>query len=449
MTGPDRPGQSDHGPGGDVYVPPAPETTGRYVVVFADEVGDASAAEQLRSIAGAATVASSRDFTTQGVDLDQATAADAVVFSELGLAVVSVDVGQLAALEAAASTRGPILAVEPEVVFHLLPESGLPESGVNLDYVRGYRDAVTDLYAQLAQLAQAGETRAAATPTWHDSGQATWGLQATKVTTSPWTGEGMKLAVLDTGLDLNHPDLTGRKITAQSFVPGQPAQDGHGHGTHCIGTATGLRSPASSRRYGIASAAEIFVGKVLNDQGRGTDSSILAGIDWAVSNGCEIVSMSLGASVRAVSQRYQAAGSRALAAGSLVIAAAGNNAHRAQGDPGFVGVPANSPSIMAVAALDAQPAVASFSARSNPVDGGQVDIAAPGVQVYSSWRLPSRYNTINGTSMATPHVAGVAALWAEATGHRAGDLWSSLVQAASRLQAPSVDVGAGLVQAPQ
>jgi subtilisin family serine protease len=202
------------------------------------------------------------------------------------------------------------------------------------------------------------------------------------------------------------------------------------------------------RRYGVTAEVEIFAGKVLDDGGAGTDASILAGIDWAITNGCRVISMSLGADIRAVSTAYETVGRRALAANALIVAAAGNNASRAFGNRGFVGVPANSPSVMAVAAVDADLRIADFSAASNPVEGGQIDIAAPGVDVYSAWLMPRRTNTISGTSMATPHVAGIAALWAQATGAGAQALWDALVQAAQDLDLPASDVGAGLVQAP-
>jgi subtilisin family serine protease len=159
--------------------------------------------------------------------------------------------------------------------------------------------------------------------------------------------------------------------------------------------------------------------------------------------------MSLGADVQQPHPPYTVVGARALEKGTLIVAAAGNNARRHQRNWGFVGAPANSPYIMAIAALEEDLSVAYFSARSSRGRGGQVDNAAPGWQVYSSWILPQKYNTISGTSMATPHAAGIAALWAEKTGLRGAALWSVLAQESDRLYEPSVDVGAGLVLAPQ
>ncbi|GAA1456134.1 S8 family peptidase [Williamsia maris] len=419
--------------------------TGRRIVVFAPNDGSATYASTLRQVAGMTSVASTTDFAGQALDIEQTRSAQATIFAELGVAVVDADADQIVALDAMCSVDGAIRSIEPERVQRIRTAGS---TGASPDYLRGYRDGVTDLSERL------GGAVASATDAGPivDTDQFTWGLIATGVSTSAATGAGVKVAVLDTGMDLTHPDFVGRSITAQSFVSGEQPQDGHGHGTHCVGTSCGPLAPPTGRRYGIAHGAEIYVGKVLGNDGGGPDAGILAGLNWALANGVHIVSMSLGADVREVSQAYETVGRRALDAGTLIIAAAGNNANRPS-DPGFVGVPANSPSIAAVGAIDGASAIASFSARSTPVDGGNVDIAAPGVDVYSSWPVfassPSRYNTISGTSMATPHVAGIAALWCQTTGRRGRDLWTTLTQEARRLDIPAADVGAGLVQAPR
>jgi subtilisin family serine protease len=414
-----------------------PRTTGRYVVVFGEEDDPGTV---LGGVAGLSEIAYSRDFEVSAMDMAETASADARVFSELGMAVVQVDPDQATALRSAEGARGHVLAVAPELVHHVLDGRG---------YLEGYRDGVDDVVARavgrsVGRGASTGEGPGPAQ--FHDTDEATWGLQATRVLGSRATGSGVRVAVLDTGMDLAHPDFVGRAITSQSFIAGEDAQDGHGHGTHCVGTACGPRSPMGSRRYGLAYEAEVYVGKVLSNQGSGDDSGILAGIDWAVTNGCAVISMSLGADVAEPHPPYVVAGRRALSRGSLIVAAAGNNANR-PGDPGFVGVPANSPDILAVAALDSELDIAPFSARSLPGRGGQVDIAGPGVAVYSCWPMPTRYRTISGTSMATPHVAGIAALLAQSTGRRGLELWATLVKEGQRLGLPSVDVGAGLVLA--
>ena len=385
-------------------------TTGRWVVVFADVADDATAL--LGGLAAGAAVADSRDFADGVVDLGQTAAASATVFAELGIAVVDADRAAVADLLGRAAARAPVLSVSPELVHHVLTESGPPPPA--------------------------------------DTQIATWGLQATGVLTSVRSGRGTRVAVLDTGVDLTHPDVVGRGVQARSFVPGETAQDGQGHGTHVLGTACGPAAPVLGPRYGVAPDAEVFVGKVLSDAGSGTDAAILAGINWAVLQGCDVVSMSLGADVPAVHPPYTTAGRRALDRGSLLVAAAGNNADRSAGRPGFVGPPASSPYVLAVAALDPARQVAEFSARSLPgTRGGQVDLAAPGVDVLSAWPMPVGTRTISGTSMATPHVAGIAALWVEETGLRGRELWAVLSMESDRLLAASVDVGAGLVLAPQ
>ncbi|HEY5784969.1 MAG TPA: S8 family serine peptidase [Microlunatus sp.] len=425
----------------------AAPTTGRHIVVFADT--DIDAASMMRTEAGMTSIATSRDFEGAAIDVSQTEAADATVFSELGIAVMSADPSQFSALQKVAASGERIVSISPELINHVMP-------GQSADYAGGYADGVADLVARLGSgqsIPDASEpplTPGREQPPFADTAQATWGLQATGVISSPYSGRGVRVAVLDTGFDATHPDFLGRQVTLQSFVAGEAPQDGHGHGTHCVGTSCGPRMPETGRRYGVAYEADIFVGKVLSDGGSGGDAGVLAGINWAVANGCQVISMSLGSDFPQVHPPYVAAGRRALNRGSLIVAAAGNNADRRVGNFGFVGPPANSPAVVAVGALEQQLAVAYFSARSLAATrGGQVDLAAPGWQVYSSWPMPTRYRSISGTSMATPHVAGLAALWAQQTGLRGRELWATLTQEDTRLLAPSADVGGGLPLAPQ
>lgn len=281
---------------------------------------------------------------------------------------------------------------------------------------------------------------------------ATWGLQAIKAVFSRNSGLDVGVAVLDTGFDLEHPDFRDRSITHRSFITGETAQDGHGHGTHCVGTACGPLEPEFLPRYGIAYRAKIFAAKVLNDEGVGREGEVLAGMNWAINNRCRVISMSLGTPVRrgeSYSPYFEQVAQRALAQGSIVIAAAGNESRRDMNILNPVSHPANCPSILAVAAVDPNLRVAFFSNQGTTTGGGQVDIAGPGVNIYSSVSMPNRYRVLSGTSMATPHVSGVAALFAELKPDAsAAELKKLLLQTAMRVPGPSVDVGAGLVQAP-
>jgi subtilisin family serine protease len=260
------------------------------------------------------------------------------------------------------------------------------------------------------------------------------------------------VAVLDTGFDLNHPDFAGRSPTTASFVPGQTVQDGHGHGTHCIGTACGPKTPPVRPRYGVAYRSLIFAGKVLSNSGSGSDATILAGINWAIANGCPVISMSLGRAANVGDPfpvAYETAARAGLARGCLIVAAAGNESNRRLGSIRPVGHPASCPSIMAVGAIDSSFQIANFSTRSINPNGGNVDIVGPGVDVRSTWPMPTRYRSISGTSMATPHVAGIAALYAQSSDSLRGlSLWKKLIAKAKNIGAiPPVDDGAGLVQA--
>lgn len=392
--------------------PTGAETTGRYLVLLEDKSVAAGVREMSR-VAGISAASSSE--ATTGEDLADA---DGVIFKDLGIAVVNASPDQVVQLNQAADAPGPISVVEAERVV--------------------WAYTATD--------------EAAAPPV--DESVFTWGLQAVAANLSGATGKGVRIAVLDTGFTVAHPDFAGRAVITQSFITGETVDDAHGHGTHCIGSAAGPRQPAGGGPgYGVAHEAEIYAGKVLSNAGSGSDSGILAGIEWAIANNCAVVSMSLGAAVRPGtphSQIFEQAATRALAKGTLVVAAAGNESKR-PGRVNPVGHPANCPSILSVGAIDVQRAVAPFSCGT--VDTvGQVDVVGPGVDVYSSWNVEDgglgMRKRISGTSMATPHVAGVAALLAEKYGARGWELWARLAQSARRLGLPATDVGAGLVLAP-
>ncbi len=427
--------------GGPPPEEPEAGTTGRYLVLL-DDRDLAAGMRALRRQAGVRSAASAAE-APEGLE---ASGADAIVFDEIGVAVVATRPDRVAAVRSMAESSPAILAVEPERYVWAIGTD---------DYAHGYRDGVADLVGRLerggaAATASTGSASAEAVVT--ATGTFTWGLTATGVAATTRTGRGIKIAVLDTGIDLRHPDVLRRTIVRSSFIAGETINDGNGHGTHTSGTASGPANPPSGQpRYGVASRASLHIGKVLSNAGSGTDQQILAGINWAIGLGCHIISMSLGAPAtvgQTFSQVYEQVGRRALARGTIIVAAAGNESSRPfQIAP--VGHPANCPSFMAVAAVDPNLAIASFSCGAVNPNGGEVNIAGPGVAVDSAWPRPTLRRTIAGTSMATPHVAGIAALWAESDPTLRGQaLWDKLVATASALPLPASDVGAGLVQAP-
>ena len=384
----------------------------------------------LRRAAGP-RIATTLDVRSGFLSPEQAEGADAIYFDRLGVALVNVDprdAARTARIRSAAGENADrILAVEPE------------------RYVHAYASARKA--APRARRSPPGVSAPSSTER-----TATWGLQATGAAFSTFSGKGVKVAVLDTGFDLKHPDFPSRTVTAVSFVKGYKAQDGHGHGTHCIGTACGPQAPYHPPRYGVAFGSAILSGKVLDDNGGGADGGILAGINWAITQGARVVSMSLGAEVTVddpFSEIFEAVGQRALAAGTLIVAAAGNESDRRTGWFAPVGHPANCPSILAVGALDAKMQLGYFSNRGLNPKGGQIDLAGPGVDILSAFPMPERSRRLSGTSMATPHVAGLAALWAEANPKAtATEIWTLLSQHARRLPLLATDIGAGLAMAP-
>jgi subtilisin len=211
------------------------------------------------------------------------------------------------------------------------------------------------------------------------------------------SGAGVKVAIIDTGIDLKHPDLAANIGDRASFVRGaKTANDDNGHGSHVAGVVAAAQN--GSGVVGVAPGATLLAAKVLDRQGSGYISEIVKGVNWAVSKGAKVANMSLGSSSSSTTLANACASANA--AGVLLVAAAGNSG------PNQTSYPAAYDVVVAVGAVDAAngDAVAYFSNT-----GSYLDVAAPGVAVYSTYKSGG-YATLSGTSMASPHAAGVAAL---------------------------------------
>lgn len=247
-----------------------------------------------------------------------------------------------------------------------------------------------------------------------------WGISqisAPEAQIAGFTGEGVNVAVLDTGIE-DHPDLNVQG--GVSFVQGEPDyQDGNGHGTHVAGTIAALDNDEGV--IGVAPNADLYAVKVLGANGSGSVSSIAQGLEWAGENGMDIANLSLGSS--APSATLEQAVDEATANGVLVVAASGNSGASS------IGYPARYDNAMAVGATDQSDGLASFSQY-----GDGLDIVAPGVGIDSTYP-GSSYDSLSGTSMATPHVAGAAALVKEKN-----PLWSN-EQIRAHLNETATDLG--------
>lgn len=229
-----------------------------------------------------------------------------------------------------------------------------------------------------------------------------------------YDGTGRKVAILDTGIDDTHPDLKNQVLAEQSFVPDQPVTDRNGHGTHVASTIAGTGAASGGDYKGVAPGAKLLIGKVLSNEGSGADSGIIAGMEWAKAQGADVVSMSLGSSLPddGTDPMAQAVDSLSANGGPLFVIAAGNAY-----DAGSIGAPGSAAAALTVAAVDKQDGRAAFSSM-GPLSGSyglKPDISAPGVDITAarSQALASgsgMYQTMSGTSMATPHVAGAAAI---------------------------------------
>lgn len=259
------------------------------------------------------------------------------------------------------------------------------------------------------------------------------------------TGSGIKVAVLDSGVASDNADITPKVVARANFTNGKNGEDNYGHGTHVAGivAATANNSVGVS---GVCPGCTILDGKVLNDSGVGSSSSLANGINWAVTNGAKVINMSLG--VRA-SRTLEAAVNNAWSKGVVLVAAAGNGNNQAKIYPGAY------PNVIAVAATDNTDAKAAFSTYG----ASWVDVAAPGVNIYSTFpnhtfvlgtqnNRSFGYDVGNGTSMSSPIVAATAALaWSSHAGATNASVRANIELTADKISGTGTNWAHGRVNA--
>jgi len=258
-----------------------------------------------------------------------------------------------------------------------------------------------------------------------------WGIDkidAKLVWPSGNTADPVKLAIIDTGIDVKHPDLTANLKGGVSRVGYTTSyNDDNGHGTHVAGIVGAVDNEIGV--IGAGPAIDLYAVKVLDRRGSGYLSDVIEGLDWAIAHGMQVVNMSLGTSADVLS--FREAVQRVNSAGIVQVAAAGNSG-------GSVIYPAAYPEVIAVSATDNTDTIASWSSR-----GPEVDLAAPGVSIYSTYKGQT-YKTLSGTSMAAPHVAGAAALVLNsaigAYDLNGNGVWDP-IEVQNKLQDKAVDLG--------
>ena len=258
------------------------------------------------------------------------------------------------------------------------------------------------------------------------------------------TGSGIKVAVLDSGVATDNPDINPKVVLRANFSSSTTNEDNYGHGTHVAGIVAASHN--TSGVAGVCPGCTILAGKVLNDSGVGSSSSLANGINWAVSNGAKVINMSIG--VRA-SRTLETAVNNAWKKGVVLVAAAGNGGNQTKIYPGAY------PNVIAVAATDNADAKASFSTYG----ASWVDVAAPGVNVYSTFpnhtfvlgtqnKRSFGYDVGNGTSMSSPIVAATAALaWSSHPGASNTSVRANIESTADKISGTGTNWAHGRVNA--
>jgi len=242
-----------------------------------------------------------------------------------------------------------------------------------------------------------------------------------------YDGTGVTVAVLDTGVDLSHPDLSGKIAGTANFTSEPTAADGNGHGTHVASTVAGSGAASGGRYRGVAPGARLLIGKVLGSDGSGELSGLISGMEWAATSGARVVSISVGAGASDGQDPASLAVNELTArTGALFVIAAGN---AGRNGPGTVSAPGSAAAALTVGAVDKRDRLADFSSR-GPLTGSnglKPDVTAPGVNIVAARAagtsltssvpgdgpVDDYHTSLSGTSMATPHVSGAAALLAQ------------------------------------
>jgi subtilisin len=413
----------------------------RYLVTYKDQDVDSSKASSILGVA--------KSKTKEGVSFMETDSTpkkdDVLHFSKLGISSIELDDEEQSKL----AKKKEVLAVEEDIEVHILElteeeeqmeifNSSINEAtfDTNGSYEEGYQSAMMDLFSSMLQMGSRGQQFSA------ENGHANpilpvprqpilrpipypWRPPILRKQPTPWNmsminapaawsrgykGSGVKVAVLDTGI-ANHNDLA--IAGGVSFVSGVSSyDDGHSHGTHCAGII-GARNNFIGI-VGVAPLCSLYAVKVLADSGSGSSSWVIAGMDWCIQNNINVASMSLG-SQSGPSVAYAAAVRRCQEAGVTVVTSAGNSGNSSSFP--WVGSPANAyqrsnsnASPIAVGAVSQSSTIASFSSRDGDhSEWNRVTVVAPGVSVKSTV-LNNGYGEKTGTSMACPHVAGLAAL---------------------------------------
>ncbi len=248
-----------------------PKFTGKYLVML--NANTAPKAIITRAKNASLRLASFSDYKEDVENFGNAfNEADGIVFENSGIAVINKkNKSQISKLIATDGGRNAFIYSEPERYVYALADK-------SKEYLRGYKAAVDHLYKKV--LTESRKSRPKAFD-FKDDDQATWGIHATKVLKSGFTGKKINLAILDTGFNLKHPDFVNRTIVSESFIKGQTVDDKNGHGSHCTGISAGDINKKTGRRYGVAKGANIYIGKVLSNGGQARQR-YSGGLEWAI-----------------------------------------------------------------------------------------------------------------------------------------------------------------------